>query len=123
MQPDDDGAVEAPPGLLRPLLELVHSPARVQAHSEAVRPLDLEAVEAGGGYTRGRVLRGEEPRRQVRASVAREIRWDGQGTQVHGVAALHLQREWRAVEDDGLERLLQSLGVLLREVRLAHTER
>ena len=30
--------------------------------------------------------------------------------------------EWRAVEDDGLERLLQPLGVFVRELRLADTE-
>src|SRR3972149_5122874 len=96
MKPDDDGAVEAPPGLFRPLLELVHPPARVQAPPQPVRPLDLEAVEARGGHSRCRVARGEEPRRQVGASVARKIRRDGQGAKVDRIiTTLDVHMEWR----------------------------
>ena len=122
MQPDDDRAVETLPGFLRPLLELIHPAARVQADSEAVGPLDLEAVEAGGGHARGRVARGEKPRRQVGAAVTGKVRRDGKGAEVDGVAARHFDREGRPVEHDGLDRLLEALGILLGEARFVDAE-
>src|ERR1700693_3113965 len=123
MKPDGDGAVEASPGLFRPLLELEHPPPRVQAHSQPVWPLDLESVEARGGDTSGWVPRGEKPRRQVGTSVTRKIGRDGQGAKIdRAIATLDVYGEWRAVEDDGLERLLQPLGGRLRELSLADTE-
>jgi hypothetical protein len=94
----------------------------VEAHAEPVRSLDLEPVEARGGDSRGRVPRGEKARRQVGAAVAREIRRDGQGAKVYRISRLDLEREGWAVEDDGLDRLLQPLGVFLRKLRLVDPE-
>src|SRR4030095_13224191 len=99
MQPDDDGTVEAPSGLLGPLLKLVHPSARVKAHAEPVRPLDLESVKARSGHARGRIPRRQKPRRQVRAAVAREIRRNWQGAKVHRVPSRDIYREERSVED------------------------